>query len=183
MIETERLILRPFRMSDGAAFAEINADEAVRYWLGGAQTRAESDAAMLRNIAYVEEHGFGFMAVERRADRRLIGMAGVRALHPTIPLPPALEVGWRLARDCWGEGYASEAARAALDDAFRRTDAETILATTAKDNLRSQAVMRRLGMLERSDLAFDHPELAENHPLRAHVVFETGRQAATMGPG
>lgn len=183
MIETERLILRSFRADDGAAFAEINADEAVRYWLGGAQSRAESDAAMLRNIAYVEEHGFGFMAVERQADRRLIGMAGVRAVHPTLPLPPALEVGWRLARDCWGEGYATEAARAALDDAFARTGAATILAITAQANLRSQAVMRRLKMLERPDLAFDHPGLAKDHPLRAHVVFATGRQAATMGPG
>lgn len=173
MIETERLVLRPFQMSDSKAFAQINADEAVRYWLGGGQTRAESDAAMLRNIAYVDEHGFGFMAIERREDRRLIGMAGVRSLHPDLPLPPALEVGWRLARDCWGEGYATEAAHAALTDTFVRTGAATILAMTAKANARSQAVMRRLEMRERPDLAFDHPGLAEDHPLRAHVVFET----------
>lgn len=175
MIETDRLILRPFREADAAAFAAINADAQVRYWLGGAQTRTESDAALLRNIRHFEAHGFGFLAVERKADGVLIGMNGVRTSHADLPLDGAVEIGWRLARDCWGQGYATEASRAALAWGFAQFGFPEVIAMTAATNLRSQAVMRRLDMAEDPGRAFLHPGLAKDHPLRPHVVFSKGR--------
>jgi RimJ/RimL family protein N-acetyltransferase len=86
-----------------------------------------------------------------------------------------VELGWRLAREAWGEGYASEGAAASLAWGRARLDVERIVAFTADTNLRSQAVMRRIGMTRRPDLDFDHPELAQNHPLRRHVVYALAR--------
>jgi RimJ/RimL family protein N-acetyltransferase len=174
LIETERLILRPWRDADREAFAAINGDPRVADWLGGVRSRAESDATVDRINAHIAEHGYGFWAAERKADRRLVGMIGLKLMDETPP-GPCLEMGWRLAHDTWGQGYATEGAAAALAWGFGNTDAPEIIAFTARSNLASQAVMRRIGMTPAPDRDFLHPELAEDHPLRPHVVFVARR--------
>jgi len=176
MIETERLVLRPWREADREAFAAINGDPRVGDWLGGAIDRAASDAVMDRITAHMAEHGFGFWAAERKADARVIGMIGLAAVKAeALPVGPAIEMGWRLAPDAWGGGYATEGARGALDWGFANLDAEEIIAFTARSNLNSQAVMRRIGMVAAPERDFDHPRLAFDHPLRPHVVFVAER--------
>lgn len=112
------------------------------------------------------------MAVERRNDGKLIGHCGLaRTPADNKPLPEGLEIGWALAPHAWGAGYAVEAARAVIDDGFVRHSVSEILAFTGAANLRSQAVMVRLGMTRAADRDFDHPGLADDHPLKRHIVF------------
>lgn len=174
MIETARLILRPWRDQDRAAFADINGDPRVGDWLGGVIDRAASDALMERLSAEIAEQGFGFWAAERKADGRLVGMVGLRR-QTDAPPAPCLEMGWRLAAETWGQGLATEGAAAALRWGFANLSADEILAWTAASNLRSQAVMRRIGMAPDPARDFDHPKLADDHPLRRHVTFVATR--------
>lgn len=174
-IETARLILRPFREEDRPAFAALNGDPRVSDWLGGPIDRAASDAILDRINAHVAEHGFGFWAAELKAERRLVGMIGIRRMPAELPCAPAIEAGWRLAPAAWGQGLAAEGGRAALDWGFAHLPDDEIIAITAVGNLRSQAVMRRIGMVEQPERAFDHPLLPEDHPLRRHVLYAATR--------
>jgi RimJ/RimL family protein N-acetyltransferase len=174
MIETERLILRAFRDEDREAFAALNGDPRVGEWLGGVSDRAQSDAMLERTNAHIAKHGFGFWAAERKADGRLVGMIGLRTLEETPP-GPGVEIGWRLAPDVQGAGLATEGAAAALAWGLANIDMPEIIAFTARSNLRSQAVMRRIGMAPAPERDFDHPRLAVDHPLRPHVVFVARR--------
>lgn len=171
MIETGRLVLRPFTDADREPFAAINADPRVGEWLGGPIDRAASDATIASSNAQIAEHGHGFWAAERKADGRLIGMIGVRRMAPELPPAPAFEAGWRLAPDAWGQGFCAEGAAAALAWAFEHLDAREVIAITAVGNQRSRAVMRRIGMTEQPWREFDHPALTAGHPLRRHVVY------------
>jgi RimJ/RimL family protein N-acetyltransferase len=174
MIETERLILRPWRDDDRAPFAAINGDPRVGQWLGGAIDRAASDVLMDRIQAQIEAEGFGFWAAERRADGRLAGMIGIRR-QAEAPPGPCLELGWRLAVEMQGAGLATEGARAALLWGFQTQADDEILSWTASTNLASQAVMRRIGMTPDPSRDFDHPRLAKDHPLNRHVVYVARR--------
>lgn len=174
-IETERLLLRPFREDDREPFAAINADPRVNEWLGGPITREMSDTVIDRCITQIATDGFGFCAAERKADGRLVGMIGIRR-NVGPPAPTAVELGWRLAVDAQGSGLATEGAQAALDWGLTNLPDEEILAWTASTNLRSQAVMRRIGMTADPARDFDHTGLAPDHPLRRHVVFAARRR-------
>lgn len=179
MIETDRLILRAFRDADREPFAAINADPRVGEWLGGVRDRAATDDLIDRINAGIAATGYDFWAAERKSDSMLIGMIGLRhELHD--PPAPCFEMGWRLAVDAQGQGLAAEGARAVLDWGFANLDAEEILAWTADTNLKSQAVMRRIGMVADSTRDFDHPRLAQDHPLRRHVVFVATRASAAL---
>jgi len=149
VIETPRLILRPWRASDVEAFATMNADAEVMADLGGPIDRTASDAKLARFTKVFFENGFTRWVVERRSDGAFLGYTGIVPHLGDHPLGPHHDIGWRLARAAWGNGIASEAAAAALTDAFTRVGLKEIFAYTAPDNLRSQAVMARLG-LERS---------------------------------
>lgn len=173
MIETERLILRPFHDGDREAFAAINADPRVGYWLGSVRTRAESDQTINGINARIVALGFDFWAAERKSDARLVGMIGLRKMDE--PPGPCVEMGWRLAHDAQGQGLATEGAAAALAWGFANLDVAEIIAFTAYNNLRSQAVMQRLGMTRDPARDFLHPDLAEDHPLRPHVIFAARR--------
>lgn len=177
MIETERLILRAPEDRDRAALAALNGDPRVGEWLDGVKTREESDAIVDRVNAHIAEHGFGFWAAERKADGAIIGMAGLLAMGADLPPGPALEVGWRLSPDTWGHGFATEAARAATAWGFANRDVAEIVAITARGNYRSQAVMMRIGMVPEPWRDFDHPKLADDHPLKAHVTYSLKRPA------
>jgi len=152
-LRTPRLTLRSWHAKDRAAFAQLNADPEVARDLGGPLTRAESDAKFERYVATFARHGFSRLAIED-SQRRFIGYAGVMPSRQDHPLGPHAEIGWRLARDAWGHGYATEAARAVLADAFGRLGVREVLAYTASDNLRSQAVMARLGLQRDERLDF-----------------------------
>jgi RimJ/RimL family protein N-acetyltransferase len=183
LIETERLILRRWRAGDLALYAAMMADPEVTYWLGGGQSEAEAKAHVVRMESMFESEGFGIWALERKADGAFLGSAGLAVIREDIPLAPAIEVGWRLARDAWGHGYATEAARAAIDDGFARLGLAEIVTFTAASNLRSQAVMERLGLERDPTRDFDHPKLAPGHPLRGHVVYAVrARAAASAAP-
>lgn len=175
MIETARLLLRAPADTDRDAIAAINGDPEVRRWLAMSGTREESDALVDRVQAMIAEHGYGFWAVERKADGAVVGLAGLLAMGAELPPGPSLEVGWRFASSAWGHGYATEAARAAVDWGFATQDADEIVAITAESNLRSQAVMQRIGMVRDPAASFLHPKLAPDHPLRPHVTFRLKR--------
>ena len=174
MIETERLILRAFRDDDREAFAAINADPRVGDWLGGVRTRVESDETIDRINAQIAARGYDFWAAARKADDKLIGMIGLR-FHDESPPGPCIEMGWRLSPDAQGQGLATEGAAAALAWGFANIDTPEIIAFTARNNLRSQQVMTRIGMVRDPARDFLHPSLAEDHPLRPHVVFVARR--------
>jgi len=171
VIETPRLLLRSWREEDLDPFAALNADPEVMRHFPSTLSRAESAALAARYQTHIEQHGFGRWGVERRDDGAFLGFSGPMSLSPPNPLAPGAEMGWRLARRFWGEGYATEASRAAIDYCLARLGLEQIVAFTATTNLPSQAVMARLGMARREDLDFDHPNLPEGHILRRHLVW------------
>ena len=178
MIVTDRLILRRWRAEDLAPYAAMMADPEVFAWLGGSQTPAEVEARLGRREAVFEALGYGIWAVERRDDGAFLGAVGLDPTEDDIPFHPAVEAAWRLARQAWGQGYATEAARAAIDDGFTRCGLPEIVAITARINLRSQAVMQRLGMVREPAKDFDHPALAADDPLRPHVVYALSAAAS-----
>jgi RimJ/RimL family protein N-acetyltransferase len=172
-IETERLILRRWTAEDAEPIAAIHADPEVMYWHGrGPMTRVESDDCIARYEEHFDQHGFGFWAVERKEDGALIGMSGLRYVNnPDYSAEPCVEMGWRLTQAAWGRGYATEAARAALDDGLERVALPEVVAWTATTNLRSQGVMRGIGMQRDPARDFEATILPPGHPLRTHIVF------------
>jgi RimJ/RimL family protein N-acetyltransferase len=174
VIETARLVLRPFTEDDREDWAALNGDPRVSDWLGGPIDRASADRSLDASNAHIAERGYGFWAAELRATRRLVGMIGLR--HDADVLAhPVVEAGWRLAPEVWGQGLASEGAAAALDWGFANLDVAEIVAFTAQANLKSQQVMRRIGMQPDPGRDFDHPNLAAGHPLHRHLVFAKAR--------
>jgi RimJ/RimL family protein N-acetyltransferase len=171
LIETERLILRTWRDEDREPYADIMVHAEVGKWLGGPFSREQAYERVTRFTANLSDTGLGRLAIERRSDGRLIGHCGLAHTPDTPPAPVGIEIGWALAPDAWGAGYAVEAARAVIADGFARRDFAEILAFTGATNLRSQAVMQRLGMVRVADRDFDHPALASDHPLRRHIVY------------
>lgn len=144
--------MRPFCETDHDAFARLNSDPEVMADLGGPLPRAKSDAKLARYMTATEQNGFGRMAVTSK-DKDFLGYAGIMRRH--IPaLGNHVEIGWRLKRSAWGNGYAPEAAHAALADAFTRCGLQEVLAYTGPSNRASQSVMRKLTLLRRKDLDF-----------------------------
>jgi ribosomal-protein-alanine N-acetyltransferase len=172
---TPRLLLRRWRASDREPFAALNADPEVMRYFRGTLDRGESDAFADRIEAQFDELGFGLWAVELRADGRFIGFTGLARHTFAAPFTPCIEVGWRLARDAWGVGYATEAAWAALAVGFGTAGLDEIVSMTTGTNGRSRAVMERLGMTHDPADDFDHPRLPEGHPLRPHVLYRITR--------
>ncbi len=154
-LRTARLTLRRWRETDRDAFAALNADPEVASDLGGPLDRSQSDAKFDRYVATFERRGFCRWAIED-SQQLFLGYAGVMPSPPNHPLGPHAEIGWRLARPAWGRGYATEAAAAAFLDAFARVGLDEVLAYTAGDNARSQAVMRRLGLQRDAARDFSH---------------------------
>ncbi len=174
-VHTDRLLLRPWCEDDLEPFAALNADPAVMEHFAKPLERAESDAFVARIRAHFAREGFGFWAVEAPGIAPLVGMVGLARPAFEAHFTPCVEIGWRLARDYWGRGYATEAARAALGYGFEQLDLDEIVAFTATGNVRSRAVMERIGMTRSAEDDFDHPALPEGHRLRRHVLYRIRR--------
>jgi anti-anti-sigma factor len=172
-VRTDRLLLRRWRPEDRAPFAAMNADPQVMEHFLSVLTEAESNAFVDRIEARFDDDGYGLWAVSVPGSAPFIGFVGLAPVPSDLPFAPAMEVGWRLARPFWGMGYASEGARAALQcgtEAFGLTD---FVSMTAKTNLRSQRVMRRIGMIRHARDDFEHPRIPVGNPLRPHVLYRT----------
>jgi ribosomal-protein-alanine N-acetyltransferase len=174
-LRTDRLLLRPWRDADREPFAALNADPVVMEHFAKPLDRAESDAFIARIQAHFAQHGFGFWAVEAPGIAPLIGLAGLARPVFEAPFTPCVEIGWRLAREHWGKGYATEAAHAAIRFGFEQLGLGEIVAFTVPGNLRSRAVMERIGMTRSAEDDFDHPSLPEGHRLRRHVLYRIRR--------
>ena len=176
-LRSARLLLRPWRASDLAAFAALNADPRVCEHLPGPLSRAESDALAARIAEHFGRHGFGLWAVEAPGVAPFVGFTGLAVPSFEAPFTPCVEVGWRLAAEHWGRGYATEAAREAVRFGFDGLGLGDIVSFTVPANLRSRAVMERLGMARDPHDDFDHPRLPEGHRLRRHVLYRLGAAA------
>lgn len=177
ILETERLRLRNWRDSDRRLFAEINADPEVMEFFPFRRTRAEADQLMDRIASRIEQTGFGFYTAALKQTDEPIGFCGL-ALTDLEPFfaDGTLEIGWRLARPYWGQGYVTEAAKALLRHGFERPGVEEIVSFAVPQNTRSTAVMKRIGMQRAESRDFDHPRIAEEQAhLRPHVVYDITR--------
>jgi RimJ/RimL family protein N-acetyltransferase len=175
MLQTDRLILREWRDDDLAPFAALNADDRVAAFLPGTLTREQSDATAARIREHFARRGFGFWAVEAPGVAPFLGFVGLSVPSFEAPFTPCVEIGWRLAFEHWGRGFATEAARAAVRFGFDELGLDEIVSFTVPDNLRSRAVMERLGM-RRSPDDFAHPKLPDGHRLRRHVLYRLARK-------
>lgn len=170
MIETVRLRLRQWRTEDYAPFAAMNTHPQVMEYFPKLLTRAESDAFINKMKSIIETQGWGFWAVELKHNQQFIGFVGLHDQPTQFSFSPCVEIGWRLDQAYWGQGYAPEAAEAALAFAFDQLKLNKVVAFTTLENAKSQAVMRKLQMKKVSE--FQHPALALNHPLSWHVLYE-----------
>ncbi len=171
VLRTERLVLRPWRDADLAPFAALNADPEVMRHFPTTLSRAESDALAGRIREGFAAQGFGLWAVEAPGVTPFAGFVGLSVPRFDAPFMPCVEIGWRLATACWGKGYASEGARAALAFGFGPLKLPEIVSFTVVANLPSRRVMERLGMRHDPSGDFDHPSLPEGHRLRRHVLY------------
>lgn len=174
-LTTDRLLLRNWRDSDREPFAALNADPAVMEHFPATQTREQSDALIDRQLSAFAERGWGLWAVEVRDTGEFIGFTGLAVPRFEAHFTPAVEIGWRLAKGAWGNGYATEAARAALAHAFGPAGLDALVSFTATTNLPSQRVMQRIGMVHDAAGDFDHPNLPHGHRLQRHVLYRIDR--------
>jgi RimJ/RimL family protein N-acetyltransferase len=172
--DTPRLLLRCWRDSDREPFAALNADPAVMEFFPSLQPREASDASITAWQAQLERQGWSNWAVERRDSGRFIGFIGLSVPRRVLPFSPCVEIGWRLASEHWGQGFASEGAREALRVGFERIGLTEIVSFTTLGNRRSRAVMERIGM-HNAEQDFDHPGVPEGHALRRHCLYRIGR--------
>jgi RimJ/RimL family protein N-acetyltransferase len=183
ILTTPRLTLRHWHDGDLEAFAAQNADPAVMQFMPGLLSRAESDDFARGAQRGIDARGWGLWAVEVRADAQLAGCVGLAVPSFAAHFTPCTEIAWRLKRASWGHGYATEAARECLRFAFETLALPEVVAFTVPANLRSRAVMERLGMVRNPLEDFDHPRLPPGHALRRHVLYRLGRDAWSAAAG
>lgn len=174
-LRTERLLLRQWRDEDLGPFAELNADPETMRYFPAPPTREESESLAERARRQIEEEGWGLWAVEVRGGAPFVGFVGLARPSFDEHFTPAVEVGWRLAREHWGHGYATEAGRAALAFGFEALGLEEIVSFTSHLNEPSWRVMERLGMSRDPADDFEHPRVPAGHPLRPHVLYRLTR--------
>lgn len=174
-LRTARLVLRPWRISDRAQFAAINADPRVMEHFPKTSTREESDAGADRIVARMEQQGFGLWAVEVPGVADFIGFIGLNPADAVLGRP-VLEIGWRLAAEHWGRGYATEGARVSLAHAFDVLGKDEVVSFATTANQRSRHVMEKLGLVHRPEDDFDHPGVPPTWSGRRHVLYRITRE-------
>jgi 3-dehydroquinate dehydratase / shikimate dehydrogenase len=170
-IQSERLILRPWEKEDLELFAKLNADPRVMEYFPSSKTFEESAQEYGRIVQHFAQHGWGLWAVSLFESSNFIGFIGLRYDDFPAPFTPVVEIGWRLAFDYWGKGYATEGAKAALKYGFEILNLNEIVSFTAVQNMRSRRIMEKIGMHHDPKDDFDHPKLPANHPLSRHVLY------------
>ncbi len=174
-IKTERLLLRPWKEEDLELFARMNSDSRVMEYFPSILNKAESDALAKRISTKLQQQGWGLWAVSVPGIADFIGFVGLAEPSFSAHFTPAVEVGWRLAFDYWGQGYATEGALEALKYGFKTLNLNQIVSFTATQNHRSIAVMEKIGLHHNPSDDFEHPILPEGHPLRRHVLYRLDR--------
>ncbi len=169
-------MLRRWRAADRAPFAALNADPEVMRYFPSRPDRATSDLIIDKAEASFDRDGFGLWAVERLEDETFIGFVGLARPTFEMAFTPCVEIGWRLAREAWGHGYATEGAVAVRDHAFAVAGLDEILSWTTVANAPSRRVMERIGMTHDPADDFDHPRLDPGDPLRPHVLYRLDRE-------
>ncbi len=176
MIETARLRLRAWAEADAAPLAAMCRSPEVTRYLGAPQTEPEIAATLARVAGRFATLGYGRWSVERREGGSFLGLCGLVPFdRPGTPIHGEIEIGWQLAPEHWGHGYASEAAAASLDWGWANLPCAQIVAITVPANVASQRVMARIGMVRRRDLDFGHPLFAAEHPLHRHIAYSIAR--------
>ena len=168
--ETERLKLRAWQEADLQPFAQLNADQDVMRYFPSVLTLKQSDDLAHKFQSLILEHGWGFWAVELKATGQFIGFTGLNAQPEQFIFSPCVEIGWRLAKPYWHQGYATEAAKACLQFAFNTLKLNEVVAFTAVHNTASEHVMQRLGM--QAMYEFNHPALTQESPLSRHILYK-----------
>jgi RimJ/RimL family protein N-acetyltransferase len=174
LIKTSRLVLRQWQDKDRPEFANMVADAEVMKYFPSTLTRKQSDAAIDRFSHCIDSNGWGFWAAESRDTNRFIGFVGINDNPEGLPFSPCVDIGWRLRRDEWGKGLATEGACAALAHAFLTANLPEVVAMTPLLNLASERVMQKLGMNKRRS-NFMHPALQPGHELEEHVLYSLSR--------
>ena len=180
-LETPRLRLRHWREADRVPYAALNADPVVMEHFPAPLTRAQSDEHVDRIEAFFAEHGWGLWAAERKDTGAFVGFIGLGVPRFDAPFLPGVEVGWRLAKEHWGQGLAPEGARAAVRHAFEELALAEVLSWTTVANTNSRRVMEKLGLVHHADEDFDHPNMPVGHPIRPHVLYRITRETWISG--
>lgn len=176
-LETERLIIRNWKETDRDLFHLINFDEQVMAFFPFRRDRVQSDAMMDDLKARIRVDGYGFTAIALKDGGAAIGFCGLANAKLEDAFPEeAIEIGWRLAPTYWGKGYATEAAERLIKFGFETLNLDEIVSFAVADNIRSTAIMKRIGMVRQAERDFDHPRVPDTHPhLVRHVVYAISR--------
>ena len=174
-IQTKRLLLRQWRDDDLVPFALLNSDPEVMEYLPKILSREESDNLAEKILNLISNNGWGFWAAERISDNTFVGFVGLHEPKYELPVKPCTEIGWRLSRKYWGNGYATEAGNASLDFAFNQLNLNEIYSFTSVANIKSQAVMERLKLIN-TNSNFDHPTIPDDSPYREHVLYKIEKE-------
>ena len=176
ILQTERLVLRQWCSADLEPLSRMNADPIVMEYFQSVLIPEESNALLQRAYNHIEEHGWGKWAVVLKETGEFIGRIGLEEVDFHSSFSPNIELGYRLAFEHWGKGYASEGASAVLKYGFNYLNLNEIVAFTPVRNLRSQRVMERIGMHHDPRDDFDHPKLPKGHPLQKHLLYRISYQ-------
>ncbi|MCK5684258.1 GNAT family N-acetyltransferase [bacterium] len=172
---TNRLVLRQWMKSDYQSFSKLNADPEVMEFFPDIYTESQSVAFINKTEELITKRGWGFWAVELKADHRFIGFVGLHKPEADLPFTPCVEIGWRLDKQYWGQGFATEAGNAALEFAFKKLLIDEVVSFTSQHNEKSKAVMERLNLIDTEE-NFEHPNIAEGHHLRQHVLYKITKE-------
>lgn len=172
-IETDRLYLRQWAEKDKQEYARLNANPEVMEFFPSVLTAVQSHEQLERLSNDIRRRGYGFFALERKSDGAFLGFTGIS--HPGFeaPFTPCIEIGWRIDKPYWGNGYATEAAIASLAYAFEWIGVKEVVSSTSIHNQRSEKVMKKIGMKKENE--FNHPLLPDGHSLQKHVLYKIAR--------
>jgi len=173
-LETKRIKLRQWQERDFPVFARLNADSHVMEYFPEPLSQEQSDKLARRCESLIRKRGWGFWALELKSTQEFIGFLGLHKPQANLPFSPCVEIGWRLLKDHWGNGYATEASQEALRFAFDELGLDEVVSYTTVANTRSRAVMERLGFHD-AEQNFEHPDLPKGHSLSEHVLYKMSK--------
>lgn len=173
-LETSRLLLRDWEEADLEPFSRLNADEQVMRYFPKTLSPEETHGFYQSIVAEFKECGFGLYAVEVKERKEFIGFIGFHRPTFESDFTPCVEIGWRLKKEAWGKGYATEGATACLQLGFNQLGFDEVYSFTATINTPSQNVMTKIGMSYLK--LFDHPRVEKDSPLCKHVLYHVGKR-------